>query len=263
VVAARAAGTRVEVTHEAEPLGTAGALKNAQHLVGTEDFLAFNGDVLTDVDLSAVLAFHRDRSAETTIVLTPVEDPSAFGVVPTDKDGKVLGFIEKPPPGTAPTNSINAGVYVMSPSVLDRIPLGAVYSAERELFPALVDDGRVFALSTDAYWIDIGTPEKYRQANMDALDGRFVTDATADATRERVLAGDRAVIDPTARLSCVCLGFGCAIGAGAEIEGSVLLPNSKVGAGARVRDSVLGEGVTIAQGAVVTEATVADGETIG
>ena len=115
-------GMSLEITNEVEPLGTAGALKNAEHLVGDEPFLAFNGDVLTNVDLGAVLDFHRAREAEASIVLTPVEDPSAYGVVPTKEDGTVLGFIEKPPRGRAPTNLINAGIYVFEPSILDRIP---------------------------------------------------------------------------------------------------------------------------------------------
>lgn len=166
-------GLSVAVAREEEPLGTAGALKNAQELVGDGTFLAFNGDVLTDVDLDAIVAWHGERGAEATIVLTPVDDPSAYGVVPTEPDGRVLGFIEKPPPGEAPTNLINAGVYVCEPRLLDRIPDGRAFSAEHELFPAVVENGTMYARGADAYWMDIGTPEKYLQANLDALAGRL------------------------------------------------------------------------------------------
>ncbi|HEX2240976.1 MAG TPA: nucleotidyltransferase family protein, partial [Actinomycetota bacterium] len=146
---ARREGMRLEVAHEEEPLGTAGALKNAEALVGDEAFFAFNGDILTTVDLEALVRFHRDNDAEATIMLTPVEDPSAFGVVPTDESGRVEGFIEKPPRDEAPTNMINAGVYVFEPSVLRRIPPGRSWSAERDLFPGLVAEGaRMFAWST-------------------------------------------------------------------------------------------------------------------
>ena len=123
--------------------------------------MVVNGDVLTDLDVTALVAFHRDRGAEATMALTPVEDPSAFGVVPTDDDGRVVAFIEKPPPGEAPTNLINAGTYVLEPSVLDRIPGGRRVSIERETFPALVDDGRLYALASDADWVDAGTPATY------------------------------------------------------------------------------------------------------
>lgn len=259
---AKERGMVVEVAHEEEPLGTAGALKNAQQLIGDETFFAFNGDVLTDMDLSNVLEFHRDRGAEATIVLTPVDDPSAFGVVPTDPDGRVLGFIEKPPPGEAPTNLINAGVYIFEPTILDRIPEGVEYSAERALFPGLVEEGAaLFATGVEAFWADIGTPEKYRQANMDALAGRFETDAVTGSSDDSVIAQDTRCADGV-RVSSSCIGPGCELGPGCSIEGSVLLPGVTVGAGAVVRDSILGEDVTVADGADVSGVTAGDGETI-
>ncbi|HWL65316.1 MAG TPA: nucleotidyltransferase family protein, partial [Actinomycetota bacterium] len=138
-------GMTLEVAHEEVPLGTAGALKNAQDLIGDGTFLALNGDILTDADLGELIDFHRVSKAEATILLTPVDDPSQFGVVPTDDAGRVTAFIEKPAREEAPTNMINAGVYVIEPSVLDRIPTGRESSAERELFPSLVEDGVLFA----------------------------------------------------------------------------------------------------------------------
>ena len=123
-----------------------------------DTFVVVNGDVLTDMDLTSLMAFHRDRGAEGTIALHPVADPSAFGVVPTDSEGRVTAFVEKPPRDEAPTNEINAGTYVLEPSVLERIPEGGRVSIERETFPAMVRDGNLFARSDDSYWLDTGTP---------------------------------------------------------------------------------------------------------
>lgn len=256
-------GMNVETTFEEEPLGTAGAFKNAEEFVGGDAFVAFNGDILTDLDLSAVFDWHREREAEATIVLHAVDDPSAYGVVPTDGDGRVLGFVEKPPPGEAPTNLINAGVYIFEPSVLDRIPAQQVWSAERQLFPQLVDDGaRLFALGTDAYWMDIGTPGKYVQANLDALHGNYrVPDLTVEDGA--ILRGIDVSVHATATVASCCLGDGCIVGEEATVEESVLLAGARVESQAVVRRSVLGAGVVVAQGTQVTEQAVADDEVVG
>lgn len=255
-------GLQVEVTHEEEPLGTAGAIKNAQSLVSEEALLVFNGDILTDIDLSKVVEWHRSRSAEATILLTPVEDPSAFGVVPTEPDGRVLGFIEKPPAGTATTNLINAGVYVFEPSILDRIPAGEVWSAERQLFPQLVEQGAaLYALGGDAYWMDIGTPQKYLEANLDALAGRFLTDAVAEPGVGAVVAAEDVHIHSDAAVGNACVGAGTRI-AEATVERSVLLPGVTVGERAVVRGAVLGEGVLVEAGAEAVDVTVADHEVL-
>lgn len=259
VEVARGRGMTLEVTQEVEPLGTAGALKNAEALTGGETFLVFNGDVLTDVDLTRIVDFHRRADAEATIWLTPVDDPSAYGVVPTDADGRVQAFVEKPPPGEAPTNLINAGIYVLEPSVLDRIPSGQTWSIERATFPALVEEGaRLFATAVPAYWMDIGTPEKYLQANLDALAGRFAMEGLRLEGERVAAAGSR--IAPDARLSCSCLGAGATVEPGATVEESVLLPGVTVGEGAKVRRSVLGEGVVVAPGASILGRAAGDRE---
>lgn len=257
VESARSRGLVVDVTYEEVALGTAGALKNAEAEVGEESFFVFNGDVLTDVDLDALLSFHREREAEGTILLTPVDDPSAFGVVPTDDDGRVTGFIEKPARHEAPTNVINAGVYVLEPSVLARVPAGQEWSAERALFPELVSEGaRLYAWPTDAYWIDVGTPDKYLRANLDAISGGF---AMASGTA----VADSAAIDDEAMVDSSCVGAGVRVDTGARIEGSVLLPSVRVGAGASVKGSILGEGAVVAAGAEAVGETVGDDERIG
>ena len=262
----RSAGERgmsVEVAHEPTPLGTAGALKNAAGLLGNETFLALNGDVLTDADLDALVDFHRARKAQGTILLTPVEDPTQFGVVPTADDGRVEAFIEKPPAGEAPTNMINAGVYVLETSVLERIPVEQEYSAERELFPGLVAESSLFAWATDSYWLDVGTSDKYLKANMDALSGDYVVDEVSLRAEGSNVIGDGANIDSTASVSRSCVGAGASIGPGAKVEGSVLLPDVSVGDKAVVSGAILGEGVRVEAGATVDGATVGDGERVG
>jgi len=259
---ARAMGMHVEVAHEESALGTAGALKNAGQFLEDGTFFAFNGDVLTDMDLTAALAWHRSKGSEATIVLTPVDDPSAYGVVPTGPDGRVLGFIEKPPADEAPTNLINAGVYILEASVLDRIPEGEVYSAERGLFPGLVAEGApMYAMGTDAYWMDIGTPEKYRQANIDALSGSFRTEVVPDpGGSTNVIAEDAEVHGEVVQSS---VGAKASVGDDAVVRGSVLLPSAEIGAGAEVIDCILGEGATVAPGTRLAGKTLADGENVG
>ena len=256
-------GISMEVAHEVEPLGTAGALKNAKRYVGDDTFLAFNGDILTDVDIGELVRFHRERGAEATILLTPVEDPSAFGVVPTDPDGRVRGFIEKPPRHEAPTNLINAGIYVLEPAVLTHIPEGEPYSAERGLFPELAAAGTMYALATNAYWMDIGTPRKYLQANLDALAGDFSTSAVADPRPGAVLLGEGSSVAESASVAGACLGAGSAIEDGATVRDSVLLPGAVVGARAVVEGSILGQRAKVGPGATSRGETVADDETYG
>jgi len=255
-------GLEVTVAHEREPLGTGGALKNAHALVEDDTFLAFNGDVLTDIDITSMVDWHREREAEATIVLTPVDDPSAYGVVPTETDGRVLGFIEKPPAGEAPTNLINAGVYVCEPRLLDRIPAGRVSSAERELWPEVVQDGTLFARKTDAYWMDIGTPAKYLQANLDALAGKYVCSAIPHPDEKMTLLGPGAEVHESAQVSSSCLGRGSRVDADAIVERAVLLAGATVGTGATIRDAVLGERAAIGPGVVIEATAIGDGDRV-
>ncbi len=156
------AGVNVVYAVEPEPLDTSGAIRFAAHYAGIDDtFLVVNGDVLTDLDITRLVAFHRSHGAEATIALHPVEDPSRFGVVPTTPEGQVIAFVEKPPLDQAPTNLINAGTYIFEPSVLDRINARGRVSVERDTFPALASEGTLFAMPDDAYWIDTGTPQAF------------------------------------------------------------------------------------------------------
>ncbi len=231
--AGECAGVRLHYAVEPEPLDTAGAIKFAAEHAGIDDtFVVVNGDVLTDLDVAALIAFHRSTGAEATIHLTPVEDPSAYGVVALAEDGRVERFVEKPAPGTAPSNLINAGTYVLEPSVLARIPSGRKVSIERETFPSIVSDGRLFALSTDDYWIDTGRPEPYLRANLDMIDGVRRT-LRADAVE------DGARVDGSARVSHSLISRGAVVGSGAAIEDSVVLGSAVIEDGAVVRGSIV------------------------
>ena len=237
----RCAGVALHYAVEPEPLDTAGAISFAARDAGIQEtFLVVNGDVLTDLDVGELIRFHRDRNAEATIALTPVEDPSRFGVVPTDDEGRVVAFIEKPPRDEAPTNLINAGTYVLEPSVLERIPQGCKVSIERETFPALVDDRRLFALASDADWVDAGTPATYLAANL-----RYAGPPPASSPPGAGSTVETSVI-----------GEGVVIGDGATVAGSVVFGGAWIGKGAEVRSSIVGRGARVEDGAEISELTV-------
>src|SRR3954471_16817450 len=169
----RYGGVRLHYKVEDEPLGTAGAIRYAADGID-ERFIVCNGDVLTSLAVAAMVAFHDEHEAEATISLSEVEDPSAFGVVPTRPDGRVIAFVEKPRRENAPSHWINAGTYVLEPRFLDRIPPRLKVSVERETYPRMLEQqGALYAYKSDAYWLDIGTPEKYVQANTDVIEGRL------------------------------------------------------------------------------------------
>jgi mannose-1-phosphate guanylyltransferase len=245
----RCGGVDLHYAIEPEPLDTAGAIRFAAVDAGIDErFVVVNGDVLTDLDLGALVAFHDSHGAEGTIALHQVEDPSAFGVVPTDDDGRVLAFVEKPPRAEAPTDLINAGTYVLEASVLDRIDTGRKVSIEREVFPAMVADQQLYAMSGNTYWIDTGTPVKYLQCQLDLLDGqRGAPVEGVHATAE--VAGDAKVVRSV-------LGAGVVVGAGAEVRDAVLLPGAHVGPGAVIDRAVLGRDVEVGADARIDDLAV-------
>jgi len=288
-----ASGVRLSYAVEPEPLDTAGAVRFAADFARVDGtFVVVNGDVLTDFDVSALIGFHRARRAEGTIHLTPVADPSAFGVVPTDADGRVTAFIEKPARDEAPTNLINAGTYVLEPSVLERIPPGRRVSIERETFPAMVRAGRLFARADDAYWLDTGTPAAYLQAHRDLVEGRRGGPPAPGAHRVEggwwttgspivkgtvtgaCFIGEGSEVAEGATVESSVLGAGCVIEAGARVSGSVLLDGARVATDSVVAGSVLGPGSTVGErcdirpisvlgdGAVVPSGTVVDAERV-
>jgi mannose-1-phosphate guanylyltransferase len=255
------AGTRIRYVAEPEPLGTAGAIRFAADALGDElgdRFLALNGDVLTDLDLGALLSAHEERAAGASIGLHPVDDSSAFGLVESGERGEVLAFLEKT--GERKPGEVNTGMYVLERSVLERIPPGENVSIERDVFPRLVGNG-LYGKLLEGYWLDIGTPERYLQASWDILEGRVATQVVATAPG--------VLVDPDASIEAgVVIGpravvaAGCHVGAGAELHRSVLLRGCTVGENARVLDSILAPGAAVPPAALVEGTVAAEGERI-
>jgi mannose-1-phosphate guanylyltransferase len=243
------AGVALHYAVEPEPLDTAGAVRFAAASAGLDEtFIVVNGDVLTDLDVAALWKYHHDRGAEGTIALTPVDDPSRYGVVPIDDDGRVTAFVEKPAPGTAPTNWINAGTYVLEPSVLDRIPNGRKVSIERETFPQMVEGRSLFAQRSDAYWVDAGTPNTYVEVQLDLIDGKRGTDEQA--------VHPSVVIHPTAVVDHSIVMAGASIGEHSVVRDSVILPGARLDPRVLIDGSVVGPGARIGEGAVLSGMTV-------
>jgi mannose-1-phosphate guanylyltransferase len=229
----KCAGVTLHYAVEPTPLDTAGAIRFAADAAGIDEtFVVVNGDVLTDLDVAELVSFHRDRGAEATLHLIPVEDPSSYGVVGIDAEGRVERFVEKPAPGTAPSNLVNAGTYVLEPAVLQRIPSGEKVSIERVTFPAIAAARGLFGMATDDYWIDTGQPELYLQANLDVLSGKRRNDQSV-AVHEQANVHETAVIEDS------LVGPGATVGERAVVRRSVVLPGAVVGNGARLTDSMV------------------------
>jgi mannose-1-phosphate guanylyltransferase len=253
-------GMRLRYVHEDEPLGTAGPVRlAADEGMLADRFLVLNGDVLTDMDLTAEVAQHERTGAAGTLALIEVEDVASYGVVPTKENGEVLEFREKSP-GPAPTNRINAGAYVLERSVVDLIPAGRAVSFEREVFPQMVGNG-LYGWAADGYWIDIGTPERYLEATWDLLAGRAEsTLPDRDETGSLVYDGSLtsgAHIGPQS-----VLGPHCSVGADAAVERSVLHERVIVGPDAVIRESIVGSGARIGEGARMQDAVIGAGAVI-
>ncbi len=268
------AGLNIRYVVEPAPLGTAGAVRYAGESLH-ESVVVFNGDVLTNVDLAAVLKLHRDRQAKATIVLTPVENPLAYGLVETDESGHVKRFLEKPKLEEITCNTINAGIYVLEPDTFDRIPKDEPWSIERSFFPSLIERGETFvAYIYDGYWIDIGTPEKYTQVHRDIMDGRCHTVPFGEklgsawvSPQARVEEGaiiqapcfidEGAVVKAGARIGPYSvIGRQCHIEEHAVVEQSILWSSTRVSQEAQVRRSILGRHCHIGRSATVDDGVV-------
>ncbi len=264
----RCAGVELTYAVEPEPLDTAGAIAFAANHAGIDEtFVVANGDVLTDLDVGDLLRFHRLHDAEGTLHLTGVDDPSAFGVVAADADGRVLAFVEKPMLHEAPSKHVNAGTYIFEPSVLSRIASNEKVSVERHTFPSMVADGRLYAMATTDYWLDAGRPEQFRQANLDFLDGlRRETvegvgpdvNVAADADVRRSVVGPRGAIRTGARVVDSVVLKGVEIGVGAVVESCVLGAGVVVGRGAVLRNCVFGDSGVAEPGQRLSDALVPD-----
>jgi len=255
------AGVSISYVVEPERRGTAGAVRFAADELGgrlDERFLALNGDVLTDLDLSALLRAHAERDAQATLGLHPVEDSSAYGLVHRGAEGAVLEFLEKT--GESVPGEINAGMYVLERSVLDLIPPGEEVSIERDVFPRLAGEG-LHGLRLDGYWMDIGTPERYLQASWDILERRVETRVQPTAPGMFVAAGAEVATGATIGPRAV-LGEGCRVADGTEVRESVVLDGCVVGGGARVSGSILSAGVEVAPGAVLESVVIGADERV-
>ncbi len=247
-------GVKLTYVTEESPLDTCGAVKNVEQYINGP-FMVFNGDVLTDLDLTRMIEHHRDKGSVTTISLTPVEDPSAYGLVPLDGEGRVLDFLEKPgPDDEIVTNLINAGTYVIEPGLLARVPECERHSFERQFFPGLLSEGQpVYGFPSDAYWLDIGTPAKYLQAHMDILDHLIPFGFSGTEIERGVWVEEGTVIEDGALVSApTVIGRDCHIRAGAIIRGhSVLGDGCCIAPEAVIERSVLLEGVRVGEESVV------------
>ena len=283
VVEAIGDGSRYGVTitwvFEPEPRGTAGAVKMAEeHL--QERFVLINGDVLTDMDLSAQIAAHERTGATATLALVPVEDPSAYGLVRLEDDGRVKGFLEKPKAEDIDTDLISAGAYVLERSIMQMIPAGREVSIEREVWPFMVGEGLYGHVHRGAYWMDIGTPERYVQGVGDVLSGAAETSTLARMAGGPVMAGaevhptavvaDDALVESGARVGAGAhvgagsvVGSGATVDAGASLTRTVLLPGVRVGARAELTDCVIGADAVVGDAVRIGDhVIVADAATI-
>tara|TARA_B100002003_G_scaffold250293_1_gene289170 strand:- start:560 stop:1645 length:1086 start_codon:yes stop_codon:yes gene_type:complete len=275
-------GVRLNYVLEETSLGTAGAVKNAESYLD-ETFLVLNGDIITDLDITAMLDSHHQRKTKITIALTPVDDPTSYGLIETDAKDRVTRFLEKPSWSQVTTNMINAGTYIMEPDVIAYIPYQTKFSFEHELFPLfLQNDEPIYAYPSTAYWIDIGTPEKYLRLNKDLLNGK--SNQYSLPPNKKVIIGETCHIHPTAQIagpavigsSCtvglnvklkgpIVIGPGCVIlddsvitesiiwqavniGRKAEVKGSIIASNCHLGDDSIVEEAVLGDNVTVASG---------------
>jgi NDP-sugar pyrophosphorylase family protein len=268
------AGLPIRYVVEPAPLGTAGAVRYAGESL-RESIVVFNGDVLTEIDLAAVIALHRERKAKATIVLTPVDNPTAYGLVETDADGNVQRFLEKPNPDEITCDTINAGIYILEPDTFDRIPKDTAWSIERSFFPSLIERKETFmAYIYKGYWIDIGTPEKYVQVHRDIMDGHYHTPPFNGAVltswvspKARVEEGaileapcfvdEGAVVKAGARIGPYSvIGRQCQIEEHAVIDRSIIWANTRVSQDAIVRRSILGRQCHIGRNALVEDGVV-------
>ncbi len=272
-------GVRISYVVEDTPKGTAGAIRNAAGYLD-DTFLALNGDIFTDLNITAMIAFHRERKAKATISLAPVDDPTSYGLIETDDSSRITRFLEKPKPEEISTNMINAGTYVLEPEILALIPPDMAVSIERETFQQLLARNEpVYAYSSPAYWLDMGTPDKYLQLHRDLLGGRCRNCVLA--LTEKVVIGEGVNIHPTARINgpaviganCsigpgvklvgpVVLGDGCTVLEDSVLEDSVIWRHARLGPRATVKGSILADNCRLEEGSVCEQAVLGDNVTV-
>lgn len=257
-----ALGLELEYVVEEEPLGTGGGIGNVRHLLRGDTAMIFNGDVLSGCDLAALLDRHTETAAEVTLHLTKVEDPRAFGCVPTDPDGRVTAFLEKDP--NPVTDQINAGTYVFKRAVVESIPTGRPVSVERETFPQLLESGaRVSAYVDSTYWRDLGKPADFVAGSADLVRGIAPSAVMSGRTGEYLVLEGASIADGAIMRGGSTIGAGVMVGAGAVIDGSVVFDGAVIEAGARIGSSIVGAGVRIGAGTVLNDVVIGDRAQLG
>jgi mannose-1-phosphate guanylyltransferase len=255
-------GLEIEYVVEEVPLGTGGGIRNVADRLRGDTALIFNGDILSGVDLGALLTRHADAQADVSLYLTKVSDPRAFGCVPTDADGMVQAFLEKDPNPT--TDQINAGTYVFRREVLEAIPAGRPVSVERETFPGLLAAGaRLVGLVDTSYWRDLGTPADFVAGSADLVRGLAPSGAVPGPIGDALILADASVAPDAVLGGGATIGVGVSVGAGAVIDGSVLFDGAQIEAGAVVRDSVVGFGARVGEGTRLDAAVIGDRAVLG
>ncbi|NJK79002.1 MAG: NDP-sugar synthase [Chloroflexaceae bacterium] len=258
-------GLKLHIVEEPEPLGTAGAVKNVEHLLDNTTFV-FNGDVLTDLDLRAMLAFHREKGGKVTISLTPVDDPTQFGLVETDRNQRIQRFLEKPRPEDITTNMINAGTYIIEPEVLRYVPPQQYFMFERGLFPVLLQtENPMYGYASRAYWNDIGRPQNYLDVNHDILIGKAEYTFDGNEIESRVWVGENFYADESVQLvGPLVIGNNVRIARGATIIGPTIIgDNCDIGEDVTIEDSVLWKDNRIDEKATLRHCVVGNSNLIG
>lgn len=261
-------GLHIEYVTEREPLGTGGAIRNVASRLASgpdEPVLIFNGDILTGLDIRALVTSHATSGADVSLHLTRVEDPRAFGLVPTDDTGRVTAFLEKPQtPEEIVTDQINAGAYIFRRSVIDTIPADRPVSVERETFPGLLASGAHLQGMVDStYWLDLGTPQAFVRGSADLVLGRAPSPAVPGRCGDRLVLPTASVAADAKLSGGTVIGEGALIGAGARIDGSAVLAGAVVEPGAVITDSLVGAGARIGSRTVLAGAVVGDGAQVG
>ncbi len=269
-------GLNIKFVEEKVPLDTCGGVKNVEKYLGSDSFMVFNGDILSSINLTEMIAFHNGKKADITISLTSVEDPTAYGLVPVDVEGRVLKFLEKPGQDEIITDLINAGVYIIEPHVMKMVPEGKRYSFERQLFPDVLEKGyRIFGYESSSYWIDVGTPRKYLMANWDVLlkkvsfrfpykevmeniyIGKDSEYSKSNFISGPVVIGERTKIEKDAKIMpLTVIGNDCSLSAEAEISESVIFNNCKIDGQSYIEKAIISNNVSIGNNVIVKDYSV-------